>query len=427
MDNYNKLDVAAKLFPAVSNKSNSSVFRVAVILKEKVDAMTLQLAVNLIYERYRLFFLRLRRGVFWNYFDENHLRFTVQEEDSTPCQTIISHENKGYIIKVLHYGNRISVEAYHAITDGSGVVEFLKSLVYYYLVIKYGDMDPEGKVLLFDQFDGENLEDSFNKNFSRSTKNRTVKKIKQKNSFRLSGKKFKKGGYSAISGIVSVSALKEVCKQHNCTITAFIISVMIMSIYEEKQKNSNSDKPIVIAVPVNLRTLFSSKTLKNFFGVINVGCKVAPSTTFSEVIEKVCKQLSLSADKEYLESLSRTNVSISNNIFTRHTPLLFKNLILPVGFTFTSENKKTMSISNIGKINFPTAVDKYIEHAEVFMYPTHKSPINCAICTVGDKMTVNFTKSIVDASVMRKFFTTLMAHMSDRVTVYSNCWGEDNE
>ncbi len=427
MEKFKELDAVAKLFPSVTSKNNSSVFRVSTILSEKVDPRILQLAVNMIYERFHMFFLRLRKGVYWNYFDENNKHFTVEEERTTPCSAIISNENKGYIVKVLYFGNRISVETFHSVADGSGVVEFMKSLIYYYLTIKHGTIDSEGKILLFDEFDEKNNEDSFNKNYAKTNKLHTKSEDIQEVAFRNTGKRFSKRGHRVISGIVPVADLKKVCKKMGCSITAFLIATMIVSIYEEKQNGTKDKKPIVVAVPVNLRNIFQSKTLKNFFGVVNIGYHMDKNTEFSQVIKSVTQQMASALDEEQLKVAMKKHVELSTNVFSKHTPLILKNLVIPVGFRLKGEAKKTITLSNLGRIDFPEGVKPYIEHTEVLVYPTEKSLINCGVCSFEDKLVISFTSAITDTAVIRSFFTSVVKRAEVNVSVYSNSWGEENE
>ncbi len=432
MKNHNQLDSVAKLFPAVTSKSNSSVFRLSVVLKEEVNPHTLQLAVNMIYERYSLYFLRLRRGFFWNYFDTNFVHFEVEEEHQSPCISILSHENRGYIIKVLYYKNRISVEAYHAITDGSGIIEFIKSLLYYYLSITHGALDHQGKVLLFNETE-KNDEDSFKKYFNNiksheGKRRKATKKTKNSpNSFRIEGKKFKHRGHSVVTGVLPLSEFKNYCKTNNCSITAFIITNLIFAIYNEKQKGTNSQKPIVIAVPVNLRKLFPSSTLKNFFNVVNVGYTMTEEVDFKTLLQSITSQLQLTNDSDFLEEASKKRLKLSKNPVSRHTPLVVKNVVVPIGFKFMGELKKTMTISNIGSYNFPDEMKPYIEQTEVFLYPTAKSPINCSACSFEDNLSISFTRSISDASIIREFFTSLVKATGIDINMYSNQWGDKYE
>ncbi len=424
MEKNNKLDVAAKLFPAVTTKRNSSVFRISAVMKEKIDSHFLQIAVNIIRERYSLFFVRMRRGVFWNYFENNHSHLLVEKESDSPCETILSFENRGYLIKVLYFNNRISVEAFHSITDGSGVVEFLNSLIYYYICSKFGTIDHQGKVLLFNEKKINN-EDSFKKHFADAKKDKKTNRLKEANSFRIKGKRYKYKGNSVVSGIISVAELKSMSKKHSCSITAFLLAVMIKAIFDEKQSKLKNNKPIVIAVPVNLRKMFSSSTLKNFFGVVNVGYKMTANTDFAELIKSVTDQLKLTSDMNYLESVSAKNVKISENVFSVFTPLVFKNVFMPIGFEFMGEIKKSISMSNIGRIDMADEMKTYVEYIELLTYPTVKSPINCGICSFEDKLCITFTRAIKDVEVIRSFFTSISKEIE--VSVYSNDWGERRE
>lgn len=426
LKNYNRLDAAAKLFPSVTSKNNSSVFRVSVVMREEVDPKTLQLAVNIIYERFSMFFLRLRRGVFWNYFDTNYSHFRVEAEGASPCSSIFANENNGHIIKVLYHKNRISVETFHAVTDGTGVLEFMKSLVYYYLCIKHGQIDAQNKVMLFNDISKID-EDSFSEHFGKTCQMKREKTPKSPQAFRISGKKFRRGGHSVVTGIVSVEELKTACKQYSCTITALLIATAIFAIYEQKQSKIGCNKPIVVAVPVNLRKLFASNTLKNFFGVVNVGYTMSADTSFSELVEAVSEILGAETKQKQLKIASEEKLSLSKNIFSRHIPLVVKNMVMPIGFNFMAELKKTISISNVSQIDMPDGVKPHIEQMEILFYPTKKSPINCAVCSFEDRLSINFTRSIRDASVVRAFFTTLAEHTGVSVAVYSNMWGDSNE
>ncbi len=427
MENFNRLDVAAKLFPAVAGKNNSSVFRVSVILREEIDPQLLQIAVNMIYERFDLFFIRLRKGVFWNYFDKNHVHFTIEKENAPPCSTIYAHENKGFIIKVLYFGNRISVEAFHSITDGSGVIEYIKALIYYYITIKHEPIDDEGKIYRFNEFDNFCDEDSFVKNFSNLPKYKKSKAKKGVNSYRIKGVKFTKRGHRVVTGLISVVDLKAWCKDYGCTITAFLVAHLIAAIYEQKPKRKKASRPIVVSVPVNLRKIFNSDTLKNFFGVVNVSYNMNDETNFLELLSSVSEQLASSLNETDLGNASGQNVSFSNNTFLKHMPLIVKNVIVPVGFNFIGESKKTITVSNIGRIDFPTGIIPFIEHAEMVIYPTPKSPINCAVCSLEDKLAFSFTTAITDSSIIRSFFRNIAKKADGNITVYSNAWGEDDE
>ena len=84
---WRKLDNAAQAFPAAAGKKDSRVFRFYCVLKETVDADTLQRALDLTMEKYPLFRSVLRKGLFWFYMEPRELPALVREEDRPPCST----------------------------------------------------------------------------------------------------------------------------------------------------------------------------------------------------------------------------------------------------------------------------------------------------------------------------------------------------
>ncbi len=427
MKNYLKLDSTAKLYPSVTSKNNTSVFRISVVLNEQIDKNILQLAVNMIYERFHLYFMRLKTGVFWNYFDNNPFHFTVEKENECPCNPILAAENKGHTIKVMYYHNRISVEAFHSVTDGSGVLEFIKSLVYYYLNIKYKDIPHENKILLFDEKIQSNYEDSFLKHFKHFSKEDKAFLKKKENAFKINGKKFKKRGNSVVIGITSVNALKEICKIYNCTITVFLSALLIESIYQIKQKNSGNTKPIIISLPVNLRKAFNSNSLKNFFSLTHLSYTMKENDTINDIITEISGQLVENTSQDHLKAVTKASVRRSVNIFSKHTPLVLKNLFLPYFYSIMGEKKKTIPFSNLGNVTMPSGTTKYIEHFEFLLYPTAQTHIGLGACSFNDKLSLSFTRRILDTSVIKCFFEKLKQITNSEINVYSNMWGVTDE
>ncbi len=60
-----KLDNAAKIYPAISSPSKSSVFRVAVLLKSDVDPAILQEALSVTLPRFPTLAVKMKKGLFW--------------------------------------------------------------------------------------------------------------------------------------------------------------------------------------------------------------------------------------------------------------------------------------------------------------------------------------------------------------------------
>ena len=166
---WEKLDNTAHLFPVIAREQMSNVYRISVTLNEAIEPELLQQALDIVLPKFPGFDLRLRYGVFWNYFEENGKRAPrVKEEWKFPCRYIRPNRNSSYLFRVTYYKRRINLEIFHALTDGMGGINFIKELCYQYLRLKHpelsgsnGDMLSSGTTL--------NREDSFIKNFKKTS------------------------------------------------------------------------------------------------------------------------------------------------------------------------------------------------------------------------------------------------------------------
>ncbi len=420
MDNWYRLDNAAKIFPAVTKKSNTSVYRVAVRLKENVDPERLQSAAEMALKRYPLLAVKLRRGVFWNFFDKNESPILIAEEMNYPCSPLVPKQNRGYFLRVLYYKQQISLEVFHALTDGTGAIEFLKTLLYQYFRLKGKEIDPQGIVLLPGQVPEQSeLDDSFRKYY------KPVKKVRVKRqpSFRIVGTPLEPFGNNIVHGVFPAKALNSHAKSKGATLTEYLTACLIYAIYLSYLQYGLQKEPVVISVPVNLRKLFPSKTLRNFFAVANIGATVDAEIGFDALLKRVSKEMKAKTSKEALQEIISDNVHLERNYGVKFVPLFLKNIVLKQAFNIQGENLKTITISNLGNIRFPADMAGEIEEVSVILYPTVKSPVNCGMCTFGDRLNISFARTIRESDMIFRFFKLIAEDSGLEPEIYSNDWG----
>ena len=134
---WRNLDNAAKLFSAASSPKDTRVFRFYCILKEEVEKVLLQRALDQTIEKYPVFLSVMRKGLFWHYLEKSDLRPVVREEYKEPCSCLYVRDKKSLLFEVTYYHNRINFEVFHALTDGTGATEFLRELVKNYLYLAH--------------------------------------------------------------------------------------------------------------------------------------------------------------------------------------------------------------------------------------------------------------------------------------------------
>ncbi|MEI0606016.1 alcohol acetyltransferase [Brachyspira pulli] len=420
MKHLYKLDNAAKLFVSIKNKKNMPIFRLSAVLKEEVNPEILQKSLDTTIKRFPTFALIIKNGLFWNYFEENHRKLIVHEDKYPPCYFDNNKLNNNYLVKVGYYKYRVFVEINHAIADATSLISFFKSLLYNYFILSSKNIDDKNNdILKDDTYSKEDYDDSFEVHTRNREKSKREDKIK--NIYLIKGKPLKVYGNNVVHGIISLNKIKEESKKYNITITAYILSVLVYSIYQTKIKNKLEGKNIVICVPVNLRKIFPSISLKNFFGIANIKVETNKELTFENITEIVKNEMKEKINEEKMKNFIYENTKLENNIFAKFIPLFIKNFMINLVFKHIEDKTKTMTISNFGNIVLSDEMKDYISHFEAVLYPTIHSPLNCGVCSFDDKLSITFERTIIETDIIKYFFKYISN--IDEIEIYSNDFG----
>jgi NRPS condensation-like uncharacterized protein len=412
---WDRLDNTAHLFPVIAGESMSNVYRISVTLTEEIDPARLQQALDLVLPKFDGFNLRLRTGVFWFYFEENGKPAPrVREESNYPCRFIRSNQNKSYLFRVTYYKCRINLEVFHVLTDGMGGLNFIKELTYQYLRLvhpelrtKQGDALSAGTSL--------NREDSFLKNYRKSA----AKGYQTKKAYIIKGEKLDPGEFGVMHGYMNIAQLKKVCRGYGVSINEYLVGCYIWSVYTECMHGMPQDKPIRVAVPVNLRPYFNSNTTKNFFVMVSAEFKPEKEIyTFEEVLHISTESLRAQINRDNLEKLFSYNVSNEKFIVSRAVPLFLKNIAMRFVYT-TSALANTTTITNIGNISVADEYAPYIEQFHAFLAMSKGQHLKGTICSYKDTLVFTFSSDLRDTSVQRGFFRKASSDGID-VTVETN-------
>ena len=215
---WRKLDNSAKLFPSISNKRFSTVFRISSVLNEVISPILLELAVNEALEKFSSFKVRLRKGLFWFYLDENQKKTIIEMENNYPCKYINLSANNNYLFKVTYFENKINLDVFHALTDGNSAMHFFKEIIYNYIENSHKEefkINNRNKSVVIN-----NTEDSYLKNYDKHL----GKREKSKKAYAIEGKKLPLFAIGVIHFYIELSKLKEICKIKEITITRILSS-----------------------------------------------------------------------------------------------------------------------------------------------------------------------------------------------------------
>ena len=420
MDQWYRIDHAGKLFPGVTNSSNTSIFRVSMLLKDTIDPEILQRASDTVIHRFPMLAVKMKKGMFWYYLEDNDGKLTVRKESAYPCAPMKAEENNEYLLRVQYFNNKISVDFFHSITDGTGAVEFLKTLVFEYLKLMGRDVnDDEGIILPPDAFPSTTeFLDSFDSCYKASSAD-----LNEPEALHIQGNRFDPYGHNVIHGVLSAAALNRISKQCGVTITAYLTATLIAAVNACTFPYNIRRKPIAVCIPVNLRKLFLSKSLRNFFAVVNIRMPASDKMNFTDILPEIAKQLKEKTEKEYLIKEISGSMKYEKNMLSRFVPIRLKEYAIRYGFEHYGEDTKTITLSNIGRVSIPKSIAPYIDGIEATTYPTVKSPINCAVCSINDQLTITFARNIMESEIIREFFRLLVSQSGLEVKIISNDWG----
>ncbi len=411
---WRRLDNSAKIFPMSAGRRYSTVFRLSVVLKEKIQPEVLQKAVNISLEKYQSFKVRMIAGLFWYYLEQNNKEAVVEEENDYPCKYINPKMNNGYLFKVTYFENKINIDVFHALTDGNGASTFFREIIYTYLEMCHKDeLNEDNRHLRKIE---NNTEDSYIKNYDKKAKSNAS----GKRAYELKGKKIKLGAISAIHQIIDSDELKGECAKYEATVTQYLTAVLLQVIYDENYVKNNGKKPIRICIPVNLKKYFPSKTLSNFFSYIALEAEMNDGklNTFDKIIEFVKKEFETRLKEEEITKIMSANVKLGNNIFIKSIPLVLKNIIVRLSYLEIRKHT-TITYSNTGRIGIIGDYQKYIDYFLVLIAPEPVEKIKCSSCTYENKIVFTFT-SILNDNKIEKAFYMFLKNRGISVNIESN-------
>lgn len=280
-----KLDLSAIVYPTLQRRDFSSVYRLSVLLKEDIDPEILQRAVNLTMPRFPTYKAAIRKGVFWRYLEPNDRPGPfVQEDVKNPCQPMHFKGNNRYLVRIYYYRNRIALEAHHSLGDGTGGMCVLQTLTATYLRLKgHSEIENGGFVLdILGIPDPGELEDAYMKYANA----KVCPPRPGEKTYRVRGTKEPFYTLNIIDGIMSVSEVMQVAKSYNATITEYLNSVLLYALMQKQESEWHLKlRPVKIAMPVNLRRFFPSRTLRNFITMIYPGIDPRLGEyTFEEIV-----------------------------------------------------------------------------------------------------------------------------------------------
>ncbi|MFR4978339.1 MAG: hypothetical protein ACLUDG_05390, partial [Butyricicoccus sp.] len=280
-------------------------------------------------------------------------------------------------------------DVFHVVADGAGAIDMLQSLVTEYVSKAYHlDVQRPPQAAL-----DERMEDGFQKYYKTEASSAgTVQKMR---AYRLPhrGKDL-----SVFEGICDVQAVLQAAHQYDTTLTVYLAAVLFQAIQGGMYVRDRK-KPVVLTVPVDLRSYFPSHTTRNFFSIIRASYSFQERSGKFEDLGQTAQAFRKELTAENLAARLNTLAALEHNFLLRPIPLFLKYPALFLSGKL-SDIGETAVLSNIGRFQLPEVVQPYVKGFGVFV---GTDALQLCTCSYGGKLHLGFTTTMRDPAVIRRF------------------------
>lgn len=384
-----KIDNASILFLAQMRKDHTNTFRFSMILTEEICPKTLQSAVNNVYRRFPTIIAALSPGLF-HYSQIPVKSAPMVQPDPGYLRPMSQKELRRCGYRIYYKDNCVSIEAFHALTDGHGAIVSFTTLIAEYLHLKHNIAVPVKQPILdlSQAPQPYETEDSFVKYAGNQSK-----RIPRRYAYQLPGGTLPRESIKVSKFNAPSETLLYTAHRYGVTINTLISTIMASSVMEiQKKYPSRKLLPVRIMVPVNLRRIFPSQSLRNFSYYVLPTLEPEDSEKpVGELLRNFSTQIKSQLHKENLASIITNNVRLQKAWYFRMIPLPIKCALMRLICRFFGERTSSITVTNLGNVSLPVDISKYITHMEATLTPRMLSPYGCTVLSYNGNLSIHIS------------------------------------
>lgn len=385
------LDDAAKIYPLSMKHGQTSVFRLAAIMREPVRPALLQVALHFTIQRFPGFAATVRKGFFWHYLDQTKRRYPVREETDIPVRPMKIAASGSPGFRVLYYGKRIGVEFFHILTDATGGLCFLKTLLAEYLRLLGTEVPRGGDVL---DTTLPPMPDEYENAFLSVERQGKASGLIDRAALQLSGRLSSVRPCRVLHFEMDAEALLETARSRNATVTAYLLGLLFLACRFATEAMGGSFN---VQVPVNMRKFYPSRTLRNFSMYCGVRLPYDSVTTLDAILPEIRRQLQEKSCREAMTEMVCASTRLVSSV--RFVPLFIKAPIARMIYGFLGDKIFTNTLSNLGVVELPPEMAEKVDRMEFLLGTLVTNRAGCALVTCNGKAVLSISKQTVDPSL----------------------------
>lgn len=411
-EHYYRLDNSAIFTAAIAGAAGPLVYRFSFELDQTIQLPRLDAALDNLVPRFPYLFVELRNGVFWHYLEPAANPPRIEAESPWPVAPLPYRRGRP-LCRITAYGRRVACEFHHAVTDGTGALAFLRSLVVEYLRLcglgtelpreAFGDViRPE------DPLDPEEEEDAYGRYFNKSSPH----PVKTDKAFLMPGRR-RIMEYRETVGNLPLRQSLDTAKSLKVTLTEFLTSVHIAALqdlYETlpPRRRRLARNNIAVQIPVNLRNIYPSRTLRNFFLCVSPAIDMRLGHwSFEEILRRVHHGFRLGLEEKEMLRQIRRNVGGERNPVGRALLLPLKTLLLRVINKNIGLKAFSGSISNVGTITLPEPFASHVRGFGLILPRGRHYGANIGVFSWKETLTITIGSCVANRDFERVFFARL--------------------
>ena len=387
---YYSLDNAAIVYPLGMKYGQMPLFRLSADLKEDIVPCLLQIALDFTIKRFPTFSAVTKTGFFWHYLETTNNIPLVEEENDIPCKPISIFLRSFRSIRVIYYKKRISVEYFHAITDGTGGMIFLNTLLAEYLRLLGNEKTCDDRILDIDE---EVKAEELTNEFRKSTASKDYNTFLDKASLQLDGKLERVDLKRIIHYDFALEDIRNISKHYGGSITSYFLAVM----FKASKKCISADKGLVnIQVPVNMRKFNGSRTLRNYSMYFSASKERNEIGEIEELVPDMNEQIKEKGREEIMDQMMATTENLIRALY--HVPIFLKIPVAQLAYGYLGNSIIASCLSNLGEIKVPETMAEKIEHYDFLLVPARPNRASCTLISFKDRIRFTVSKSTADPS-----------------------------
>ena len=397
------VDNSALLYLALMRKRHTNTYRFTMTMDHEVDPEALQQAMDRIYRRFPTIIAGFRRE--W-------LRYRVVPVAEAPLVLpdpgvlipMTREEIETCTCRIFYRGRDIAYEGFHAAADGFGAIACFTTLAAEYLRIR-NQVDIPVCNTLRDWEEAplaQELEDAYLLHQQGKPMH-----LPSRYSYQLPGVYNEPRVYPC-ARIYPTDAVLNAARRHGVSMTSFLSGILAASIMDIQTRHTQKLQPVRIMVPVDLRRMFGSSTLRNFIlyalPTMEPGDEKLP---IRELLHRFQDQMKEQLNPKRMASIMAYNVRTQAHVVFRCIPMGLKCAIMRLAYKFFGESNSSITLTNLGNVTLPEEMAPHVQSMQCILTPRAGSPYNCAVIALNGRLTITFSRFCRQPELEAVFFAKL--------------------